>query len=513
MHLIRLLSILILLGYSLFLAIFAKTGFPQGLNTGAALPFVTDQPVGEDGYYMMLAAWNLAEGRGLTANFNAIVTGIQPLMTLVLAGLAKLVQIAGGDKFVLARAMILFGGVNLAVFALTISHILRLTIKDRAQAELAATLAVIATCLSFYLFRTFTYGLETGLYLTLVAMLIAALLRQSEMKYFTWGQAISLGLLVGLCGLARIDFGILAAVAFGILFITRRLPFTTCLVSGLIALAVTAPWFLWVKSVSGTYMPTSGPAQAEMINAGSAPGRMEAMLAAVAQNMTPWWPLGGSAGLGLIALALLALILGMAKRAGQNAQPFILWSFVAAFALLPIIYVVFFWAGHFYARYTALIVIPALIFCCASASHLVLQRSGPAAAMFLAIALLINGEAMISAHHKGGISDGHAVAAGYVARELPREARVGAFQSGVVGFYNENVINLDGKVNQPALLALRDKRIEDYLDAEKIDYVIDWAGVIEGLMPRAYPNGDWVKCPKPVNNLETICVMRRGAKP
>jgi len=39
--------------------------------------------------------------------------------------------------------------------------------------------------------------------------------------------------------------------------------------------------------------------------------------------------------------------------------------------------------------------------------------------------------------------------------------------------------------------------------------VIDWQGVIEGLMPRAMQSGQWTRCPLPVGNKETICVMRK----
>jgi hypothetical protein len=128
---------------------------------------------------------------------------------------------------------------------------------------------------------------------------------------------------------------------------------------------------------------------------------------------------------------------------------------------------------------------------------------------FLVVALALNAAALWRAFHSGGIGDGHAITAGYVSREIPKDARVGAFQSGVTGFYNANVINLDGKVNSAALIAMREKRVEEYLDAARIDYVLDWKGVIEGLIPRAMSSGTWEPCPKPVGNLETICIMRR----
>jgi hypothetical protein len=67
-------------------------------------------------------------------------------------------------------------------------------------------------------------------------------------------------------------------------------------------------------------------------------------------------------------------------------------------------------------------------------------------------------------------------------------------------------------VNVEALAAMRTKQVEEYLDRAKIDYVIDWEGVIDGLMPRAMKSGEWVRCPLPVGNKESVCVMRKSAR-
>jgi hypothetical protein len=194
----------------------------------------------------------------------------------------------------------------------------------------------------------------------------------------------------------------------------------------------------------------------------------------------------------------------------RRAFPSILWPWWMAAASLPVVYIVFFWAAHFYARYTApLLILATLATACALAS-IPSRLRAPALAAFTLVVLALNAVALWRSLHSGGIGDGHSVTAGYVSREIPKDARVGAFQSGVTGYYNENVINLDGKVNHAALVAMREKRVEEYLDAAQITYVLDWRGVLEGLIPRAMASGDWTPCPKPVGNLETICIMRRA---
>lgn len=508
-------AVFVATAYTLLLAFGARDGFPSGLTTGSFFPYLSDQPVGEDGYYLMLAAWNLARGEGLTVNFGEEVTGIQPLMTFVLAGVAWIVQIFGGDKFDFARAMILFGGANLLVFALLIERTTRAAVDPAVDRAAAGAVAFIGAALSFYLFRTFTYGLETGLYLALIAALVWATLAAMRGSGVSFARAAGLGFLVGLCGLGRIDFGLVAAIVFGLLLLRGRIGFPQAVVAGVIALCVTAPWFLWVRSVSGTFMPSSGPAQAELVSLGSAWGRSETMILALGQNIAPWAPLAyREAPTLLAALALLALILAAMRSSGAIAtwapsSRTVLAAWGAGLCALPFVYLAFFWAAHFYARYTAPLTILALIVTGAAVARLPENARRILTTGAFALLLAANAWAAWDTHHRGGISDGHSVAAGYVARHLPKDARVGAFQSGVVGFYNENVINLDGKVNVEALKALRAKQIEEYLDRARIDYVIDWEGVIEGLMPRAMQSGQWVRCPLPVGNKETICVMRR----
>jgi len=187
----------------------------------------------------------------------------------------------------------------------------------------------------------------------------------------------------------------------------------------------------------------------------------------------------------------------------------VLAAWAIGMAVLPFLYFAFFWAGHFYARYTAPLVMAGVLIPALAFAFLPARMRSQSVALAFGAFVIVNAMAAWQTHHRGEIGDGHSVAAGYVAREIPATAKVGAFQSGVVGFYNANVINLDGKVNQAALLALREKRVEEYLDRAGIDYVIDWEGVIKGLMPRAMESGQWVRCPRPVGNLETICVMRR----
>ena len=78
-------------------------------------------------------------------------------------------------------------------------------------------------------------------------------------------------------------------------------------------------------------------------------------------------------------------------------------------------------------------------------------------------------------------------AAIWINRNLPKSAVVGAFQSGILGYYLEREFyGLDGKINADALEALRGGRIDAYMQERGIGYLADWRWVI-GSCPSTAP--------------------------
>jgi hypothetical protein len=189
----------------------------------------------------------------------------------------------------------------------------------------------------------------------------------------------------------------------------------------------------------------------------------------------------------------------------QQRHLLMLKTWALAFSALAPIYFSFFWAAHFYPRYCAPLAIIGCVWFGVFAGRLMARAI---AALALAL-LLVNAGVAWRELHTGRMGEGHAVTAGFVNRYLSGQ-KVGAFQSGVTGYYNENVVNLDGKVNVAALRAMRERRVEQYLDEAGIDFVVDWRGVIEGLLPGALASGRWSICPADVGARETICIMRAG---
>ena len=96
--------------------------------------------------------------------------------------------------------------------------------------------------------------------------------------------------------------------------------------------------------------------------------------------------------------------------------------------------------------------------------------------------------------HRGKIGNSHVLTAGYIAVERPGEI-VGAFQSGVIGFVNANVVNLDGKINVDVLPYIKSGNIDFYLqENQQIKIIIDWPNYIERYISAEYLETSWTKC-------------------
>jgi|GEM_PF-892105 len=583
----------LVLVYTVFLALFSHAGFPQTMFANTHMPFLSDRPVGEDGYYMLEVAWNLAAGKGVVGSDGQAVTGIQPLSTLLFAVIAKVVQICGGGKWAFVRAIIVFGGLNLIIFALLIGKIARVISKEWEDHGLVFALGSSLALFNFWLFSVFTYGLETGVYVTLLAALL--LFTLTRLPSAKTADIIAIGVLAGLCGWARIDFGLVFFVFLVMALSWRLMSLKQVLLSGLVALALISPWFIWVYAESGTMMPSSGPAESELINVASVRSRLEIMANVLVEHLTPWSysasatpGLNGRTGIdvgmvfsifllvvllgrlkslkhvllfGLLALALISpwffwvyakTVRTVTPGSGPIQSPLtfsdlmrpVKWLELASLAILAVlarykrinvitnigpslvyvawclavvplvpVYVVFFGAAHFYGRYTAPLHCVVLPFLAVVLSALLAKmKGGGIMAQAFLLALIVSFALFAGGLlHMGLIGrNAHSISAGFIQRYFDQSAHIGAFQSGVIGYFNDNVINLDGKVNSQALNALKTNTLEQYIDTTHIDVLIDWPDeYIHRYLPEQWLSG-WRFCARQPANA-SVCLARSGA--
>jgi ascorbate-specific PTS system EIIC-type component UlaA len=182
-----------------------------------------------------------------------------------------------------------------------------------------------------------------------------------------WGPAMrsSWGVLGGLTTWVRIDFGVVFLVFLTVLVLRRRLDVRWAIVTGCIAMAIISPWFLYVYTVTSSWLPPSGSAQSSLITLENAPLRLLAMGKALLSHLTPWIYSWSFTRAGTVAsiTALLSLVafLGYLFRQKDivvflsswlKQQPHLLALLIGTSVLL-VGYLVFFGAWNGYVRYTA----------------------------------------------------------------------------------------------------------------------------------------------------------------
>lgn len=513
-----------LLVYGLTLAACCRQGFPESMEYGRGMPYLADRPLGEDAYYMLTAAWNLAEKGRITYNFDQPTTGIQPLATFVYAGAVKIVQLGGGSRWLAARAVIAINVLLIGVFAFQLGSLARgLVAKSSVgggpdgsrRQDLAFALAAVTTLCSVWIFRAFTYGLEAGLYVVLVAfnvMLVSGKDRIEPVKF---------GLLAGLTGLARIDFGLIFGLQLLWLLRERRLRFRDVLLTGVIALAVTLPWFLWVYSKTGDPMPSSAGAEWRVISASDAGERFKWMAKALLWGATPWvssWDYEMAARWSAIALvAFLGLTLPTAyglMRSGRvemNREAVRrLGGWGLSIAVVIPVYLLGFWSWHFYGRYMlplAIVVVPII----AILATIAAERFKLLPAAMLGISPVCFAALAYSQIHSGHMTLDLPINAGFVSAHTSaaREIVVGAPQSGIVGYFNPNVVNLDGKIDPQALASIRRGALLDYVAKRGIDVLLDWPEALEEVF-QGHSDHEWQPCAHQPGG-KSRCLVRKTA--
>lgn len=511
--------------YACLLAVKSPSGFPPTPTTHHRWPWLGDKPVGEDGFYMLTVADNLATTHHLAYNGGLTVTGIQPLSTLVFAGIAAAVHAWGSPspghaRWTLVRAVVLFGAALALLFAWTMARFTASLVPASAagsQRTLVFSVAFLLLLFDFTAFRLFTYGLETSLYLCLLALCLGLWHRiVANVGQTAPNRTLILfGIAAGFAGLARIDFGLIYAFLLGYLLVKRLATPLQVLLSGGIALLIVSPWFVFVHRVTGGWIPTSGTVESGFHFRGA--DRLVAWTLAVIAHLAPWsYAFTGNyatTAFGALSVAFLVVLAWRSpltrqrlgeRDAGGLYNTFVPWTI--AIVVLTVLYAVFFQSTFFFVRYFApLLLVSAPLLALALTEQRIIQKRP---LLFFGALLLIFSAEDLATLHRASFGNPHFLAAGYLVERFPN-AHVGAYQSGIIGYVDPNVENLDGKLNQQAHLATLTGTMDNFIDHEHIDVLLDWPGYLHDTLPAGYLAEVWQPCPIAPPNPQDICLIRK----
>jgi len=455
------------------------------------------RPFIEDAYYSLSVARSIGHGHGITIDGVNATNGIQPLIVFLYAPFY-----AAFDDAIALRLCLLMAICLELLLAVTIHLFIRKTVHDTQLGWNAANIAVF---LFFFSYSATVYslnGLETALAAmsALAAALLYLRISGSEASPL-WKYALA-GATGGAAVLARIDLAFVVAGIAVFHLVSKRAAagwprrLLESLAFGCLALLVSSPWWLYNYFYFGSFTPTSGLSQRAVIpvseNIGALLQFLQNKLLLIGylpysrQLTTVHFIVAAFTGLVLFVFLAIPRFRSRANEFARAMIQSVRWRYFAVpmvgFAGMAVYYVLNFGAPHFLARY--LFPVTVLWFALAGIAVATLLRlvgeskpgiakSAGAAAAILTLAVYVLPYSWNFSENKARQND-FLMVSEYISHALPVRCRIGMGQSGTAGYFNANIVNLDGKVNYSVYMARQGKGLCAYLDSARFDYLIDW---------------------------------------
>ncbi len=456
-----------------------------------SIPALCDVPLTEDGYYMLSVSRNMGLGKGMTIDGHTPTNGVQPLWTLLCAPLFFLVD---GDRILGLRLVLAAHWMVFLATAYCVGRIAQGSIKKREiDSSLAFWVAALVYLSSVGLIKRHFNGLETGFTLFLYAL---------AWRYYqlgraqTWRGLVAFGGLLGLLVLARIDavFLVIIIALYQLVSpggdgLIKRLARGATV--GAVSFLVSSPWWFYNLKVFGALIPSSGAAQQAW---GLSWARIAGALIALSNTavsqlyMATRFETTLAVNIARTALAGVIVLLfwkaalisdqkgeadrGKGEAAVRRTLEFGALIFMATGVLVGW-YVASSWATHFYSRYFS----PFALVWTVAISYILavyakrLPRLTASLLILLALTVIFGVYGLVFQKFVSG-NQWYREQLSLVRSHIPDDEPVAAGQSGTLGYFRDEVLNLDGKVNAEAL-EYQD-RMDEYLTGRGVVWFCDW---------------------------------------
>ena len=430
-----------------------------------------------------MLAENITQSGSVSVSGGNITNGFHPLWLLLIIPIFSS-SLGAGD---LQIHMIL----TLACFLDLISMcFLYLLVKKITRHE---KLGLVATALlafnPFLIFQTIN-GLETALSLLLIIIYLFAysywLNSSGRLK-----ENLIIGFLWGCVFLVRSDnVFVLGLTALSALWYWRwrKKAWVNIFSSGIIAIIIAMPWFLWSYTFFGSWMQESGVAvpyairQRVMIEYGWG---INVFLEETIRQLTypALWLRGDYSGLPLFVGVLLWIIVLIGffahwKKSRTRLEIAIVVPLLGSGIILYLVHAGIRW----YPRpwyFIQLSLAFSIIFALVANDILITHLRRFLAINFFLIYFIFSGYIFWGIGYFPWQSEMF-TASLYLNENLPQNSTVASFNSGIYAYYSDfDVINLDGVVNHFAFLAVQQKDIIGYLTDNNVDYLIDFDSAIK----------------------------------
>ncbi|MDB4426485.1 hypothetical protein N9151_00675 [bacterium] len=443
---------------------------------------------GDDAYYVLDVARNLADGCGPIAYGDEWTSGFQPLWTIICAGAFTA---SGTDHL----ACTLIYGLHLCIWLLIAAQFMALVReipRDHQPmwvAPFGAFLLLGDTGLNKHLFN----GLETGLYTLLWINCVRTVIRENRRSapLSERGGPLILGIKLGLFMAARNDAVFLSLTLLTSLVLAHpsRAILRRVIVAGTVASLILAPWLVYCIQTWGSPYPQSGLATRvgpydPSTHMSDVTEPLDTVMQAVYAMTPSIFP--SQAGIanadGFIAIGIISFVIGAAILAtliSRSCADKPLTRVAVAVAAASMALVVYYGSSSgavwFFERYFVAIKLPATCLWIVALGTTGARRRPAlvASAAIVAVGYIsIFNFVRYQDQTRLGPALGHmgTTTVEFLNSEhAHKDVTIGMLESGRLGFALPNVINLDGKTNVAALNAHSEQRFLDYLLESDID--------------------------------------------
>ncbi|MDT3696894.1 MAG: hypothetical protein ROY99_10940 [Ignavibacterium sp.] len=500
--------LLIFILYVIVLSLFSKGNFPDSEFNNSYFPYLSERPLTEDGFYSLKIAWNIGTGKGITYNFNQPTTGFQPLYVFLLSLFAFIISDFGGDKITFLRFVILISGFTALLLSFFIYHLTK-QFERKEHHNILLIIILLLVLFNFKILLNLFNGLETGIYLTFLVLAMILTKKITEQKK-NLSQISLFGFVLGLTVLARIDFILIAVSVLFTLLFTGALGKKEFALILLILFLTILPWFCFVFITQQSIIPSSASVQTGLISIEFS-YRIDQFFYSIFSNYLPWLHSGYTQSV-IIYFFTLIFIGYLYKYQKVFVKKFFeipvikFWS-VAIF-IISVVYLLFASQPYFFFRYLSVHILIAIPFLALLILNLLENRTTKIKYSFITIVVLVFFLNTGYYFHYPKQITSLALRTSFLKENNFNNEKVGMAQSGISGFFFDNVINLDGKVNDKALNAVKGNYLYNYIASENISILIEWKEWFDGISSSDLKQ-DWQIFDKQIKDNKTLVMIKK----
>lgn len=484
----------------------------------------------DDAFYYFKTASNVALGNGPTFDGEHMTNGYHPLWM----GIISLVYFFSPNSITLPLHIILT--LSVILFFLTSITLWKIILSLTGSYRLSGVLTFLYA-INPWNVAVFISGLETPLALFLFTLCFFYLLKLREERD-RFRNYFFLGCASGLLILSRLDYGVFVAVLFLFLCFTikdyffKKLFFFT-----LPVIIIASPWFLYNYFYFGSFIPASGLSYT-LINHSlffykerstleivlwstyNFLGTIASVLKTIgipiyfsAKDLIKTILSGGSV-IVLPALVCFFLykrdkekFLFFFRRMFCSSGMKVLTPFFIGFSLLVFIHGAVRWSGRiwYFATFQILFVILVSLFINYIPNHIYKKMGFIIAALVFVFYTLSFKNIFPQYPNQREMYE----VAIWIRDNLPREARIASFNSGIQGYFSGRfVMNSDGLINNDAYEAMKKNALWEFFKKEKIDYIVDYETVL------TYRYKSFLGVSEPINKvtkIDTRSILKDGS--